>query len=170
MKQTILSSTFIRFRDRLHRVAAGIEDHSDDADDVIHDAFCRLWSKHSEVEDEVSAIKLSYTAVRNSAIDSLRRTKSHPAVTIDSVTEDSEIDDSEDYESERHETYKAVIRLSQKVLNKNQYDIFRLHDIEGLPYQKVAEDLGMTQEYVRVTLSRARKAIREIYRKQQAFE
>ena len=170
MKQTILSSTFIRFRDRLHRVAAGIVGNSDDADDVIHDAFCRLWSKHSEVEDEVSAIKLSYTAVRNSAIDSLRRTKSHPAVTIGSVTEDSEIDDSEDYESERHETYKAVIRLSQKVLNKNQYDIFRLHDIEGLPYQKVAEDLGMTQEYVRVTLSRARKAIREIYRKQQAFE
>ena len=45
--------------------------------------------------------------------------------------------------------------------------MFELHDIKGLGYEEVAETLGMTQENVRVTLSRARKSIREIYRKTQ---
>lgn len=170
MKQTILSSTFIRFRDKLHNVAAGIVGNNDDADDVIHDAFCKLWSKHGDIQDEVSAIRLSYTAVRNTAIDSIRRSQSHPSVDIDTIKDESEIEAGDEAETKSRETYQAVIRLSKRVLNPNQYEVFRLHDIEGLSYPEIAEELGMTQEYVRVTLSRARKTIREIYRKQQASE
>lgn len=168
MKQSILSSTFIRFRDKLHSVAVGIVGNNDDAEDVIHDAFCRLWSKHSDIQDEVSAIKLSYTAVRNSAIDTLRLAKAHPSVAIDNITDEREIYTTEHDDAERRETYKAVIKLSQNVLTSTQYEIFRLHDIEGISYPDIAEELGKSQEYIRVTLSRARKTIRDIYRKQQA--
>ena len=169
MKQTILSSTFIRFRDKLHNVAAGIVGNSDDADDVIHDAFCRLWSKHGDIADELSAIKLSYTAVRNSAIDTLRRSKSSISVPIESLPEANELETDDDEAARREATYRAVLKLSREVLSHTQYEVFRRHDVEGMPYQETAE-LEMTPEYVRVTLSRARKTIREIYRKQHASE
>ena len=163
MKTDILTSTFMRFRARLHGVAAGIAGH-DSAEDVLHDAFCRLWSRHPDIGDESEAIKLSYTAVRNSAIDLFRSTRAHPTVAMDDVNEQP-TDEYESTEKEKVATYNTVLRLSRQALNETQYTVFRLHDIEGVTYPEIAQSLGMTQENVRMTLSRARKAIRELYRK-----
>lgn len=159
----ILTSTFITFRSRLSRVAAGIAG-ADEADDIIHDAFCRLWSRHPVIEDETQALKLSYTAVRNSAIDSYRRTAGRQTVPIEETVSAIETDNETDIQQERQDTYNAVIRLSRRVLNERQFEVFELHDIRGLGYEEVARTLGMTQENVRVTLSRARKIIREYYK------
>lgn len=160
----LLTSTFITFRARLSRVAAGIAG-ADEADDVIHDAFCRLWAHHPLVEDETQALKLSYTAVRNSAIDSYRRSSTRQTISIDDSGPLPETDDETALMRERQETYNTVIRLSQKVLNPRQFEVFELHDIKGLGYEEVAGILGMTQENVRMTLSRARKIIREYYKR-----
>ncbi|MDE6859538.1 MAG: sigma-70 family RNA polymerase sigma factor [Duncaniella sp.] len=168
MKQSILASTFISIRQRLHAMAAGIVGNDDEADDVLHDAFCRLWTRHPDVTDEVAAMKLSYTAVKNSAIDSFRRSQAHPHVQIDTSTTD--MVDEADEKTDGEATYSAVLRLSERVLNPRQLSVFRLHDIEGLTFGEVAEELGMSPEYVRVTLSRSRKIIRDIYRQQQASE
>ena len=153
----------MRFRASLRGVAAGIAG-SDNAEDILHDAFCRLWARHPDVRNESEAMKLSYTAVRNNAIDFFRAKRAHPNVVMDDCVEYDHIDDS-DAERERQETYEAVIRLSRQVLNDTQYRVFRFHDIEGVGYPEIAATLGMSQENVRMTLSRARKAIRELYRK-----
>ncbi len=170
VKQTILTSTFISIRRRLQAVAAGIVGNDEEAEDVLHEAFCRLWTHHPDVADEVSAMKLSFTAVRNSAIDSLRRSQAHPQVPIETSTAVADIPDEPDVETEREATYRAVLKLSEEVLTPKQLAVFRLHDIEGKTFGEVADELGMTQEYVRVILSRSRKIIRDIYRKQQASE
>lgn len=154
------------FRAKLRSMAAGIAG-SEEADDIIHDAFCRLWSRHPIIEDETEALKLSYTAVRNSAIDSYRRSTSRPTVSIEDSCHIIEQEDETETTKERQQTYEAVVSLSRRVLNKRQFEVFELHDIKGLGYEEVAETLGMTQENVRVPLSRARKSIREIYRKTQ---
>ena len=154
------------FRAKLRSRAAGIAG-SEEADDIIHDAFCRLWSRHPIIEDETEALKLSYTAVRNSAIDSYRRSTSRPTVTIEDSCHIIEQEEETETAKERQQTYETVVSLSRRVLNKRQFEVFELHDIKGLGYEEVAETLGMTQENVRVTLSRARKSIREIYRKTQ---
>ena len=153
----------MRFRATLEGVAARIVG-SYDAEDVIHDAFCRLWSKHPCVRDESEAIKLTYTAVRNLAIDRYRAAGTKQTVPIDKCHE-TQVDGNETQKAkERQQTYEAVIRLSRKTLNENQYTIFRLHDIEGISYPEIARKTGMSPENVRMTLSRARKAIRERYR------
>ncbi|MCM1452165.1 MAG: sigma-70 family RNA polymerase sigma factor [Clostridium sp.] len=166
MKQAILTSTFMRFRDRLRHVAFGIVGNSDDAEDALHDAFCRLWSRHPDIADETSALKLSFTAVRNSAIDTLRRSKS----LSEAASEASLLNGGDDGDEDSSlQTYSAVLALSKRALKPLQYEIFRLHDVEGIPYPEVAEKMGLTQEHVRVTLSRARKTIRDLYRKQSEY-
>lgn len=160
-----LTSAFTRFRARLRSLAAGIAG-DDEADDVIHDAFCRLWSRHTEVESEVEAMKLSYTAVRNSAIDSLRRAHARPTVSMEESPQLPETDEDAESGAERRQTYEAVVRLARRNLSDRQFEIFRLHDIDGLGYDEIASELSMTPENVRVSLSRSRKTIRELYRKQ----
>ncbi len=167
MRQSILTSTFITLRHRLRQFAAGIVGDGDEAEDVVHDAFCRLWNAHPEVKDEVSARRLSYTAVRNMAIDAVRHSRSHPHVSMDPSQGSFDLTDEESpNENERLEIYRAVVRLSEKHLSPRQFEIFRLHDIQGLTYAEVADELGTTPEYVRVTLSRVRKTIRDLYRTQ----
>ncbi len=164
MEQSKLTSAFMRFRDKLRGMAMGIVGSPETADDVLHDAFCRLWLHHKSIESELEAVKLTYTAVRNSAIDLQRRNLSHPSLSLEQVVE-LEAESEADKEKERKETYKAVLMLSRKVLNEKQQQIFFMHDVEGLSYHDIADRMKITQDNVRQILSRARKIIREVYRK-----
>lgn len=163
MKSDMLTSTFMRFRATLESVAARIAG-PDNAEDVIHDAFCRLWSKHPCIRDESEAIKLTYTAVKNLAIDRYRADGGKQTLPIDQCPEPQAETDEALVADERQQTYEAVLRLSRKTLNETQYKIFRLHDIEEVSYPEIARLTGMSPENVRMTLSRARKALRERYR------
>ena len=164
MNQSPLTSAFTRFRDRLRRMASGIVGSDEEAEDVLHDAFCRLWARNASLSSEAEAIRLSYTAVRNQAIDNLRKRAVGATVPVETVA-DRACEDS--YGIDRSEVYAAVLRLSRSVLNERQYAVFNLHDVQGMPYDEVAARMGMTAENVRMTLSRARKAIREVYRNSQ---
>lgn len=155
----MLTSTFIGMRDRLRRVAASIVGE-DAAEDVVHDAFCKLWAANSLVADEIQASKLSYRVVRNAAIDELRRSTRSRESRLDEIPEQSEATESDD-------VYGAVLALARRHLTEKQFAIMQMHDIEGVGYEEIAAELAMTQENVRVTLSRARKTVRELYRKQQ---
>ncbi len=55
--------------------------------------------------------------------------------------------------------------MASRVLKPEQYQIFIMHDVDDVSYPEIAERLGMTQSNVRQLLSRARKTIREEYRK-----
>lgn len=162
MNPDFLTSTFVRMRASLRAVAAGIAGN-DSADDVLHDAFCRLWSRNKAVMSEIEARRLSYTAVRNMAIDSVRRVSSRPTVPLDEATT---FPDNDAATSADDDTYLAVLRISRQSLPPRQYEIFRLHDIDGLTYDEIAQMLSITNENVRMNLCRARKTIRHIYRQQ----
>ncbi|MDE5876002.1 MAG: sigma-70 family RNA polymerase sigma factor [Muribaculaceae bacterium] len=164
MEQSKLTSAFMRFRDKLRGMAMGIVGSPETADDVLHDAFCRLWLNHKAIENETEAAKLTYTAVRNSAIDLQRRNLSHPSLSLEQVAELEE-DDEVDKKKEQSEIYKAVLILSRKVLNEKQQQVFFMHDVEGFSYSEIADKMKITQDNVRQILSRARKTIREVYRK-----
>ena len=165
MSTDILTSTFLRLRARLRGMAAGIAGNSD-ADDILHDAFCRLWLRNSDVRTEVEAMKLSYTAVRNSAIDVRRRTAAHGMMSIDD--ECCQLRDCAWYdqpEADSMATYRTVVELARRRLPERQFAVFRMHDIDGIGYEEIAVTLSITQENVRMTLSRARKTLRELSRK-----
>lgn len=163
MNPSPLTSAFTRFRDRLRRLAAGIVGNDYEAEDVVHDTFCHLWAKNPAVQTELEALRLGYTAVRNRAIDTIRKRAASAQVDIDTVPDMAA--DANDAADNPRAVYSAVVSLSRKVLTPRQYEVFRLHDIEGASYDEVADELSTTPENVRMTLCRARKAIREVYRK-----
>lgn len=159
-----LTKTFTSFRDRLKSVAAGIAGR-EQADDVVHEAFCRLWERHVKVDNETEALKLSITVVKHFAIDVVRRENAHPS---ESFNDNFDIASDENEGRENSDAvYDAVVRMSEKVLSPKQFEVFRMHDIEGLSYLETAQRAGVTEANARMILSRARKVIRDIYRKQE---
>lgn len=156
MSTNTITDVFTVFRGRLRALAARIAG-DDEADDVLHDAFCRLWERRPVVEQEAEALRLSTTVVKNTAIDAFRRMRARAAVA------DAGIDVEADEPQEAEDTYAIVLRLSRRLLEGTQLRVFTLHDIEGLSYQETADACGITEANARVILSRARRTIRNMY-------
>lgn len=163
MKTEILTMAFQRIMTRFHR---GNDDRDTDSDDVLQEAFCRLWSKHREIADISYAEGLLVTTSRNIRIDGLRWQKSHRALSL------SEISDPpwEDEESTVADKYERVTRLASKYLSERDHQILYLREKDGLEFSELAERFSLTEANVRLIVSRARRVLRDIYRKECGYD
>ena len=159
MEQNNLTSTFSLLKTRLRIIATSILGNDDDAQDALQEAFYKLWKRHSDIKSRHEAEKLSVTAVKNASIDMLRHRMSHPA---DRIEDNTAIAD-EQSETEREELFKRVSTIIEMQLSERQRDIIMMRDMQEMSFQEIARRLDMSEENVRMTLSRARKIVRNIY-------
>lgn len=157
MSEQTLISAFSRWRNRLLRQALRFLPSKEDAEDVLQDAFIRLWAKAEQIETEKDAASLATVVIRNMAVDHYRQQKRKPQTT------DVEMMDLQEETADIDERQQLVDEIMQRVLTPLQLRIVELREYEGLGYDEVASILGMQQPAVRMQLSRARKAIREEY-------
>ena len=157
MSEQTLISAFSRWRNRLLRQALRFLPSKEDAEDVLQDAFIRLWAKAEQIETEKDAASLATVVIRNMAVDHYRQQKRKPQTT------DVEMMDLQEETADMDERQQLVDEIMQRVLTPLQLRIVELREYEGLGYDEVASILGMQQPAVRMQLSRARKAIREEY-------
>ena len=71
----------------------------------------------------------------------------------------------EDVSENREALFRRVEEMVDTELTDLQRLIIRRHEYESVTLEKIAEELGMQPPAVRMQLSRARKTIREQYRK-----
>ena len=160
-----LLSAFRRLQGRLRGMAREISGNGDDADDALQDAFVRLWVRRDGIASEGEASALITTAVKHLSVDAYRRHTAHAEVEID-----PQRDDYHDADAERQavidERFDEVQHLMAQVLSPSQMQVLQMRDYEDRPYEEIAQKLGLSESAVRMQLSRARKAVREAYRKQ----
>ena len=101
------------------------------------------------------------TAVRNTSIDLARRNRRRNDVPVEQIADDITAITDED----RTIVYQQVRAIIDKELSANQRAIIDMREIQGMEFDDIAARLGMQPATVRVELSRARKRVREIYRK-----
>ena len=150
----ILTETFQRIRLRLKARAGKVLTDAEAAEDALQDAFLKLWGRYP-VRNEKEAEALLTRTVRNVSIDQLRKRKTVP------LAGDLPEEDTEDLETR----FRRVEEVVDTALTDIQRQIIRRHEYEGLTLERIAEELGMQPPAVRMQLSRARKTIREQYRK-----
>lgn len=164
MSDEIWVSTFQRMRKRLLGMAGRLLSDDEDAQDVLQNAFCRLWTKYRDVKSEREAEALTVTTVRNLSISTLRNRHYSNSLENDESAELEVVAENEFVD--REEQYETVERLIQEHLSPLQRTILRRREIEGEEINHIASELGMQETAVRMNLSRARKSIRELYQKE----
>lgn len=163
MKQEPLLSAFTRLRDNLLSMSRRILQDEDDATDALQDAFCRLWPLRDKIKDEKEASALTVTTTRNISIDRMRQKSRFTEYDLETCdTCDNEATDENDAIAER---FRTVKRLIDRELTENQRNILEMRDFRGLEIDEIARQLHMQPTAVRMNLSRARKTIREQYKK-----
>lgn len=156
MENNVLK-TFTRIRQRLHTTARNIAGE-DNADDVLQDAFCKLWTLKNMPPDQQQTERIAATIVKNVSIDYLRSAHhSAQSTNVCGATDDAK-------EQDMRERFDVVKRIVETQLSATQRRVLWMRDYEGYSFAEIAAAVDMTEENVRQTLSRARKQIRETYK------
>ena len=168
MNEEFLVTTFTEMRKGFLRLASRFLPNEEDASDALQDAFCRLWPKRNQIHSSQEAEALAVTTIRNLCIDQIRKEK------MDVVELDAERDSkpSETIEERlaKEELFLEVEEIINRQLSPMQRQILREKEYEGKSIEEIADGLQMQPTAVRMQLSRARKIIRECYKKRHSHE
>ena len=151
-------------KNKLFRLALRVTLDSAEAEDVTSDTLIKVWNKREELRGVESIEAYCMTVCRNLALD---RHEKKEAQNLS--LEANEIDAADnsftpDEQLERDEKLRKVHALFNQ-LPERQRTIMQLRDIEEKSYREIATIMGVSEEVVKVTLFRARQAIRKQYDK-----
>ena len=154
----------LTLKNKLFRLALRITLDSAEAEDVTSDTLIKVWNKREELRGVESIEAYCMTVCRNLALD---RHEKKEAQNLS--LEANEIDAADnsftpDEQLERDEKLRKVHELFNQ-LPERQRTIMQLRDIEEKSYHEIATIMGVSEEVVKVTLFRARQAIRKQYDK-----
>ena len=140
--------------EKLHQVAFHFLKNEMDADDAVQDAVCNLWSDRVPASSEEARFRL-YVIIRNVCLNKLKRKRYFlPISECEKASDDNVLDETE-----------RIRSLLLASLTPLQIKIFQMATDYNLEYNVIAERLNMNIDAVRMNMSRARKKMRELYKK-----
>lgn len=139
------------YADGLFRFVLKSLGDSDEAEDVVQDAFEKLWLRRDQI-DPAKVKSYLFTTVYHAIVDYSRKVK-RMADFQQSITTQNETQTT-------HFDLKEQIDQALKLLPDYQRNVVLLRDYEGYAYQEISEITGFTVEQVKVYIFRARKALR----------
>lgn len=154
--------TVLPLREKLFGQAFRLTGEKADAEDIVQDAFLRLWHIREKLDGYDSVEALAMQITRNLAIDYLRTR--HDEVPLQNPVFETchTKDPAEEYEN--RDAARQIRRIIE-TLPSLQQTIIRMKDIECYEVPEIAEITGSQIEAVRMNLSRARKKVRDEFLK-----
>ncbi|WP_294142968.1 RNA polymerase sigma-70 factor [uncultured Sanguibacteroides sp.] len=126
------------------------------AEDIVQELFINFWyeKKYESINSELE--RYLFRAIRNNCINYIRNERRHNDRLVRMIVNEKEECkvDLEEME-EREELYRAMNRLPEQCRR-----IFDLCCVEGMKYQEVANQLGISINTVRTQMARAFKSLR----------
>ena len=142
----------------LYRIAFHILEQQDEAEDAVQETFLKLWEIRDKLDDVESAKAYSIRILKNECLDRLRKAKK--SVPADQVLVREPISPTDEQIDARRRLEKVLGAI--KSLPDSQKQVLLLRTVEGLSYREISEKMGMSQLTLRVLLTRARGALRNL--------
>lgn len=149
---------------RMYRVALRIVGDPIEAEDVLQDAWVSAWRALSGFRGESAPSTWLYRVVTNAALAHLRRRK--PTVSLEPSSAEgiglrdtlADTGDTPEGAALRREQVSFVLHAIS-TLEPSQRVPLVLHELEGMPYEQVAEVLDVSVPALRSRLHRAKVAL-----------
>jgi len=151
---------------KLYGYAFRILRNQEEAEDAVQEIFIKLWKMGEKLNEYNSIDALATTMTKNYCIDQLRKQKHIHLDEQKKQDNDYTSSPSPHEQMENRETNDIIHKIIDRLPDAYKIMI-RLRDIEGLSYEEIAENTDQNINTLRVTLSRARRLIRDEYNKYQ---
>jgi len=158
----------------LYRYALGELGNTDDACDVVQEAFIRAWRALGSFRGETSLLRWLFRIARNLIIDRVRARRRRPEISLETpLGPDTEETVGDQVTSKRkgpdevaeHGEEMVAFRKALADLPEGQRIVFVLREWEGLDYREIGIRLGLNDGTVKSRLARAREALLASMRK-----
>ncbi|UMB61127.1 sigma-70 family RNA polymerase sigma factor [Lutibacter sp. A80] len=166
MKQSEFLKTVMPFKDKVFRVAKRLLVSTEEAEDATQELYFKLWRNRSKLQDYKSVEAFAMTMTKNYCFDRLKSKQASNLKLIHSNYQEK--DTPLERRMELNDSVSLVHKLIEN-LPEQQKLIIQLRDIEQYEFDEIAKMLDLQPTAVRVTLSRARKTIREQLTKQHKY-
>lgn len=156
MNTETFKETFIPYHQKLYRIAYRILRDQGNAEDIVQETFIKLWNRRNEMLGIENTEAYAIIILRNTCLDFLRKKKNYLS--------DYDIDVEETQSLIRQVELRDEIEHVKELVNRlpdQQKLVMQLKHWDDYTDDEIEEITGMTQVNIRVTLSRARKTIRE---------
>ncbi|MBR7013612.1 MAG: RNA polymerase sigma factor [Prevotella sp.] len=168
MDASEFKSRYLPCHRRMFLTALRLTRHRQDAEDIVQDAFTKLWELRHDTLADKNVEAYCTRIVHNLFIDRQRRQHLHISA---QAADEFNLPDyhATGNKLEQQESENMVMRLIGE-LPEQQRQIITLRDVEGQTYEEIENLTKLSPTNIRVLLSRARKTIREQFKQQTHHE
>ncbi len=157
MNQKEFLDLVLPIKQKVFRLAKRMLTSTEEAEDATQEVLIKMWNKNGELEKFNSVEAMMMTMTKNYCLD---RLKSKQASNLQLVHSNYSNRDNLEKQTEDKDKLNWIEKIID-ALPETQKMIIQLREIEELEFEEIARIMQMSETNVRVTLSRARKTIRE---------
>jgi RNA polymerase sigma-70 factor (ECF subfamily) len=166
MNQSEFLKTVMPFKDKIFRLAKRLLVSTEEAEDATQELYFKLWNKKENLKEYRSVEAFAMTMTKNYCFDRLKSKQASNLTLVHSNYKEK--DTPLDKKVEFNDSVSIVHQLIEN-LPEQQKIIIQLRDIEEYEFDEIAELLNLKPTAIRVSLSRARKTIKEQLTKQHNY-
>jgi len=159
MTAAYFKQAYFSLHPKLYRVAYAILKNAQNAEDIVQDAYCKLWDERDKLVDIQKPEAYCVTLIKNLCMDFFRSPK--VALYQQSIEECDFPDYTPNAENELvHKQTVEIINSLLLLLPKKQQRVIDLRIFAGCSQEEIEKITGESSENVRVLLSRARNTLK----------
>ena len=161
MKAISFQTDILPLKNELYRLALRITMNAAEAEDVVQETMIKVWNKRDDWNRIESIEAFCLTICRNLSLDKVRR-MDNQTQSLDATIQP--LDHRVASNPEEHTVQRDRVRLVRQLISElpeKQRSCMQLRDMEGKSYKDIATILGISEEQVKVSIFRARQAIKE---------
>lgn len=154
-------SRFLPYYKKLYRLAFRYLGNECDAEDMVQNAYLKLWEKQEFLDGLDSDEAYAVTLLKHLCLDKLR-SSTPPTDNESALVNEIEPAPPPDRAMEQREDMKRLLRLIAE-LPENQRQVLLLRHFEEKSNAEIEQETGLSNANIRVLLSRARKTVKELF-------
>ena len=166
MNQSDFLKVVLPFKDKVFRLSKRLLTSTEEAEDATQELLFKLWKNRDKIASYRNTEAFAMTMTKNYCYDRLKSKQASNLTLIHSNYKEKETS-----LENKLEYIDSVDRVHLLIddLPDQQKLIIQLRDIEQYDFKEICEMVNMKPTAVRVSLSRARKTIREQLTKQHSY-
>ena len=166
MNQSDFLKVVLPFKDKVFRLSKRLLTSTEEAEDATQELLFKLWKNRDKIASYRNTEAFAMTMTKNYCYDRLKSKQASNLTLIHSNYKEKETS-----LENKLENIDSVDRVHLLINNlpDQQKLIIQLRDIEQYDFEEICEMVNMKPIAVRVSLSRARKTIREQLTKQHNY-
>lgn len=158
-KESAFQELFYRYQDRVFRYAIKIVPTREVAEEILQDVFLKVWNYRAQIDENKPFSALLFKIAKNTILNTLKQQKTHLQLTPDTIEHLAfHICPEHDMIWKQ---YVNILNDALATLPDRCREIFQKSRFEGLSYEEIAQEMGISKDTVRLQIIKSLKQLKK---------